>query len=315
MYQSKSKKPSNIIAYNDDNSYEESFNELKQKILKNSDKSDIPAAERMQILEDFSACEMGKYLIQYRILNGTWSRYITLYPQNGKLTGLSSDGKPLSDFERWTLERCPLALATQERFFTFQKLLQSKFKDGMKVLSIPCGLMDDLLGLNYHNMRDFKLLGVDMDKKSLELALENAIQNNLQRHCEFIEADPWNLQINDHFDIITSNGLNIYEPDDERVEMVYSKIYKLLKPGGTLINSFFTPPPTREQKSEWDASQISGSDLRMQSILLGDILNVKWIAAHRSAATVHDSLKDGGFKDINIIYDRQKLFPTVVAIK
>lgn len=315
MYQSKPKRPSNAASPISEEAYEEAYHELQQKILKNSNKSEVPAVERMQVLEDFSSFDLGKFLIQHRALNGFWGQYITLYPQNGKLTGLGSDGKPLSKFERWILDRCPIVLATQERFFIFQKLLQSRFKDGMTVASMPCGLMDDLLGLNYHNMHNFKLVGIDIDEASIELARENAVQNGLEKHCEFITADAWHVQLKEQFDIITSNGLNIYEPDDERVELLYSKIYKTLKPGGALINSFLTPPPTREIKSEWDPSQISEDDLRIQRILLGDVLSVRWLAAHRNEAKVRASLKAAGFKDVSIIYDRQKLFPTVVAVK
>ncbi len=315
MRQSQFKTQHNLISHSDEKIYEIAVNELRQNVLKNTTKSDVPAIERMQILDELCSFELGRFLIQNRGLNGRWTQYLVLHPQNGRLTGLSSDGKPLSKFERWALDRCPIALAAQERFFTFQKLLQNKLKNGIRIASIPCGLMDDLLGLNYKNLNDFKLTGVDLDEQALQLALENAVQNRLEKHCEFIEEDAWNMQIKNQFDLITSNGLNIYEPDDERVEQFYSNLYKALKPEGTLISSFLTPPPTRENKSEWDASQINEDDLRIQRILLGDILNIRWLAAHRSESKMRDIFVAAGFKEVNVIYDRQKLFPTIVGNK
>ncbi|MDF3046898.1 MAG: SAM-dependent methyltransferase [Candidatus Midichloriaceae bacterium] len=315
MHQTKPRIQQGNITHKYYEEYDAAFNDLKQKILKNTNKSQVSAIERMQILDDLDKFELGRFLIQYRGLNGVWSRYITLHPQNGRLTGLSSDGAPLQKFERWILDRCPIVIATQERFFIFQKLLQSVVKNGLIAASLPCGLMDDLLGLNYRCVKNFKLIGLDIDPDSLQLALENAVQNRIEMHCEFMEVDAWNLKIKDEFDVVASNGLNIYEPDDERVEELYSRIYKSLKAGGMFINGFLTPPPTRSTKSEWDASQISEGDLRTQRILLDDVLGVKWLASHRSEVKVREALEKVGFKDIRVIYDRQKLFPTVAATK
>ncbi|MCE2991936.1 MAG: class I SAM-dependent methyltransferase [Candidatus Jidaibacter sp.] len=315
MHQTKLRIQQGNITHRYHEDYDVAFNELKQKILKNSNKSQVSAIERMQILEDLDKFELGRFLIQYRGLNGLWTQYITLHPQNGRLTGLSSDGKPLQAFERWVLDRCPIVIATQERFFIFQKLLQGAVKNGLMAASLPCGLMDDLLGLNYRGVENFKLIGLDIDPNSLQLALENAVQNRIEMHCEFMEVDAWNLKIKDEFDVVSSNGLNIYEPDDDRVEDLYARIYRSLRSGGMLINSFLTPPPTRSTKSEWDASQINEDDLRIQRILLDDVLGVKWLASHRSEGRMRSALKKVGFKDIRVIYDRQKLFPTVAAIK
>ena len=36
----------------------------------------------------------------------------------------------------------------------------------MQLASAPCGLMDDLLTLNYHNVSNIRLTGIDLDSDS-----------------------------------------------------------------------------------------------------------------------------------------------------
>ena len=65
---------------------------------------------------ELSEFELGRYLLNNLGLNGQWTSYVLLYPERGSQTRLSSDGSPLGDLETWLLERCPLLLATQQRF-------------------------------------------------------------------------------------------------------------------------------------------------------------------------------------------------------
>jgi chemotaxis methyl-accepting protein methylase len=39
----------------------------------------------------------------------------------------------------------------------------------------------------------------------------------------------------EEFDLISSNGLNIYVKDKEQVIALYQKFFDALKPGGTLV--------------------------------------------------------------------------------
>ena len=68
-----------------------------------------------------------------------------LYPERGSQTRLSSDASLLGDLETWLLERCPLLLATQQRFCLMRGLTQPLVRSGMQLASLPSGLMDDLL--------------------------------------------------------------------------------------------------------------------------------------------------------------------------
>jgi hypothetical protein len=40
--------------------------------------------------------------------------------------------------------------------------------------SISCGLMDDLLRLDYSSCKNYHLTGIDLDKRSLDLAVQSA---------------------------------------------------------------------------------------------------------------------------------------------
>lgn len=316
MYQSKEVSANSIISHDESPDFHIAFNEMKQKISNAGDRSDSTVAEQLELLEQLSTFSFGRYLIVNRGLNGKWTQYMVLHPQHGRITGLNSDNKHFSKCESWMLDRCPIILATQERFFNFQRVLQSKLKDGAVLASVPCGLMDDLLGLNYYGLSDFKLVGIDLDPKALELAKENAEHNHLTQKCEFLCENVWSLQHHNQFDVVTSNGLNIYEPDAERVEDFYNRIYKSLKVGGTLVTSVLTPPPSLQHgKSSWDAKQISEDDLRIQKVFMAYILDVRWQAAYMSEFTMTEILERIGFKEVRIVYDRQKLFPTIVGTK
>ncbi len=76
------------------------------------------------------------------------------------------------------------------------------------------------------------------------------------------------------YDIITSNGLNIYQPNDEKLIDLYKKFYQALKPGGILITSFLTPPPSISTESTWKNFDLS--DALKQKVLFSDIIQVNW---------------------------------------
>jgi len=246
-------------------------------------------------------------------VNGFWSRYIVLHPQDGRITGKNSENKNFGELEQWLLDRAPIILATQERFFNFQRVLQANLKEGVKLLSAPCGLMDDLLGLNYYGLNDFSLTGIDIDQDSIDYAKQNAKQNGFEKSCQFVTANAWSLNDNEKYDVITSNGLNIYEPDDAKVTDLYKRFHGALKTGGQLISSFITPPSS--DKNSWDKSQINSADLRMQKVIFSEILRIRWQEAYRTEKQNTQLLNKAGFQNIRYIYDRQKIFPTFVAKK
>lgn len=254
------------------------------------------------MLDQLSEFELGRFLLVNKGLNGYWTAYIILHGTNRT---------PLLPLEDWILHHAPSVRATQERFRIFQRVLQKHLKDNIAIASVPCGMMDDLLSLNYSNIRNSRLVGIDLDRKSLDLAQENS--NNLKmKNAKFIQSDAWKITNHKEFDIITSNGLNIYEPDDKKVIALYKKFYEALKPNGILITSFLTPPPTISKDSSW--KNVNPQDALKQKVIFNDIIGVTW-QAFRTEETTCTQLKAAGFKVLEVIYDSQGIFPTVVAKK
>lgn len=282
---------------------ENSFDLLQfRKDLEKKENRSLSLSEEVALLEQLSEFELGRFLLVNKGLNGYWTSYIILHgPQQENLHPL----------EEWILHHAPTVKATQERFRIFQKVLQENLKDNITITSVPCGLMDDLLTLNYANAKNIRLVGIDLDKKSLDLAQEQAKLINLS-NVEFVQNNAWEINYKEDFDIITSNGLNIYEPDDNKVIVLYKQFYKALKPEGILIISFLTPPPALSKESTW--KNIDSQDALKQKAIFTDIIGATW-QSFRTEAKTRTQLEAAGFQVLDIIYDSQGIFPTVVARK
>lgn len=274
-----------------------------EKRLREMQSLTLPLEETLALFAQLNEFELGRFLLKNKGLNGFWTAYIIIHAPQKALS---------NSLERWVIEQAPVVKATRQRFAIFQQLSQSYLKDNMCLASAPCGLMDDLLSLEYGDYHNISLVGIDLDEESLKQAKENAILQNKQNQSSFLKRDAWCLDIYEAFDLLTSNGLNIYEPDDEKVTMLYKEFYQALKPNGILITSFLTPPPTLDKTSTW--KNINLPDILKQKALFADILQVQW-QAFRTEATTRKQLEDAGFEVMAVHYDDQGMFPTVVARK
>lgn len=265
---------------------------IKERI-KNSQDLALPVEQELQILEELTKFELGKWLLENKGLNGFWTAYLILHaPQE----------KNLSLLEHFVVYELPVVCATRERFGIFQVQLNKYVKPGMTVASVPCGLMDDLLLLQIDNLT---LYGLDLDENSLQLGKANAA--NFAKSATFAKANAWNLSgYKDKFNVITSNGLNIYESDDDKVTELYQQLNNALVTGGILITSFLTPP------SAWQ--NIESEKLTKQRAIFKDIIGAKW-QSFRTEDVTRCQLAKAGFEVLEIIYDKQRMFPTVVARK
>lgn len=292
---------------------EDSFLKAKQaledKILKRGDLPYISTKEQLHLLNQLSEFELGRFFIERGGLNGYWTHYLLQYPE--KKDALKEKIGPL---ELFLLNAAPTCLATQERFKIFKTQIQSILKEGCHLASIPCGVMGDLLDLDYSQIREYALTGIDLDPQSIEFAKDYALEKGLGQHCYFSVCDAWNLNTEQKFDLITSNGLNIYESDDERVVLLYRQFYNALKDRGILVTSFLTPPPIPGKPTEWKLSEVNQKDALFQKIIIGDVLSAKW-QAYRTEEQTKSQLAEAGFEEIEILYDKAHIFPTVIAKK
>jgi SAM-dependent methyltransferase len=259
-----------------------------------------------QLRSELEGFELGRFLKSNLGLNGFWTSYVLLHPDKGRISQKSSDGSQIGELEGWMLDRCPIFLATQERFRIFRRLTQPLVHSEMRLASIPSGLMDDLLTLDYSGSQDVTVTAVDLDPASLEYARANFDKLGTPVRVEFEQRDAWNLGAVGRWDLVTSNGLNIYIEDDGRCVEFYRSIAEALRPDGFFVMSFITPPES------WRPYVLS--DLERQRHLFREVLPVKWQCV-RDEALTRSQLEEAGFEVRTIEYDAQRMFPAVVAQK
>jgi hypothetical protein len=287
--------------------------ELKQKIEAAAKQTHTNANDQLHLVDQLASFALGRFLIINRGMNGFWTHYVTTYPRTRQSTADCRTDK-MSALEKFLLEDRPMARATQERFEIFLKLAQSEVKNDAVLASIPCGLMADLLFLDYSSVQNISLIGIDLDGESIEQAKQLACRQGLEKETQFFERDAWNLGFANQFSLVMSSGLNIYEPDEQRLLALYKGFYDSLKAYGTLLTSFFTPPPWIDAESPWDLNQIDEEALRLQKTIYSDILAFKAVS-YVFWQDMKKQLETVGFKQIEITYDRARIFPTVRAKK
>lgn len=259
-----------------------------------------------RLRQELAGFELGRFLLHNLGLNGRWTSYVLMYPERGARTGLSSDGTPLCELEAWLLGRCPILLATQQRFRRMRALTQSLLRSGMRLASLPSGLMDDLLSLDYSTVDDITLTAIDLDPEALRDAQQNLGQLGTAAAVEFEQRDAWQLHAHDRWDLITSNGLNIYVQDDDLCTAFYRQVAHALRPQGLFVVSFITPP---QQWQPYDPS-----DLERQRLLFQEVVPVRWSCC-RDEATTRRQLVEAGFEVLSVSADDQRMFPAMLARK
>lgn len=284
-------------------------NELRQiKERLEAEFKDNPSkmTELLQTLDALSEFELGRFLIKNKSLSGYWTWYVILGFNNYSIT---------SSLEKFLVERAPAILATRERFAIFQSLLTKHIQSNSVVCSLPCGMMADLLTLNLPGgVNEVRFVGIDLDAAVFDLAKSLAKQLNVNARCEFFQKDAWNLNIKNEFNLITTNGLNLYEKDDSKVVSLYRGMYRALKNQGYLICSALTPPPAMTSACEWNMDNIDKKDLEATAVIFKIILQATW-SNFRSSEKTSEQLREAGFDKIDIYWDRQKMFPTFLAQK
>ena len=294
--------------------FEQTLAEKRRDISERGDLADATVMEQLDLLDQLMEFPFGRFLLEHRGWNGHWTDFVMEHPERGRESGTAPDGRPLSDLERQLLDTFPTVLATQERSRHFATAIQAHLVNGAVLASIPCGLMRDLLGRDFTALSDVRLVGIDIDKESLSGATRLAEQYGLSASATFLKNDAWALGCHEEFDLIASNGLNIYEPDDGRVTELYRRFFAALRPGGVLVTSFLTPPPTIDPASEWDMTAIDPKALRLQRIIFADIVGTTF-QCYRSSPTTNAQLQEAGFLACDVIWGHARMFPTVVARK
>ncbi|MCP4176999.1 MAG: methyltransferase domain-containing protein [bacterium] len=307
---------SRIISHHEkDKNLENTKNILKKKILKNNDTRFASVEEQLDLLEKLEQFEFGKFLIKSNGgWNGYWTHYALTFPEKGRLINKSNDGTDLTELESFILNKATIILATQQRFKIFLKENNTCVKEGACLASAPCGLLGELLFLDYKSVRNISLFGIDLDENSLIEADKLSVELGFKKYTKTILSDAWELSYNNKFDLLSSNGLNIYEPDKNKVLKLYISFFDCLKKNGKLVTSYLGYPPNSEEVCEWDLEKVNLENMRKCSAIFGSILGGVWFNFTTRNQMIN-MLTSIGYKDIEIKYDNAHIFPTVVAYK
>lgn len=273
--------------------------------------------ELHELLDHWVDCDLGRWMLVHRGWNAYWTRYCISYPERIA----SGEPIPSNPVERFFLSRSVQVVATQQRFAHFTSLLGTLLTPGVSALSVPCGVMDDLLTAPGAEQCG-ALVGADLDPASIELAMVNSQQRGLADRAIFVEADAWQLAdphavrgdaerfaalCNAGFDVVTSNGLNIYVAEDGDVVALYRSFASVMSNGGHLVVSALTPPDS------WDLSGVDPADV-LTTRQLTFINDVKW-ANPRTVELTIAQLESASLEVTDVLYDNARAFPTFLAIR
>jgi hypothetical protein len=307
----------NIISHKEDQkTVEDIVEKIKQRIIKQGDQPGAPVDEVLRHLDNMKDNQVGQYLLKNSGgWNGFWTNYFLTYPLRNKFDFYfrHPNDSDLSSFEQ-SLFSFPLVKATQQRFQIFLEENQKLIKEGVIAASIPSGLFGELLYLDYTDIRSCELHAIDLDMDSLVYAKQNAIHFKLDHFVHYGRKDAWELGCENKFDFISSNGLNIYESDENRVIELYKGFYKAIKPGGKLITSYIETPPHLNEYSAVKVDKLDVENLKIQKIVMIDILQSTW-ANFCTQDEMFKRLEEAGFKNIKIRFDDAHMFPTIIASK
>lgn len=276
---------------------------ISQRLSQDGSIDEPTKARLLNYLDQLKAFELGRFFIKNQgALSGYWTDYVILG---------YTEASSLHPLEQAIITTAPSILATRQRFHIFQSLLQKNIQSNAVVCSVPCGVMADLLTLDLpETVENVSFIGIDLDQTSLNLAQDMAKAKGKNQFCQFFIENAWDLALNHpaEFDLITTNGLNIYEADDDKVTDLYRAFCAALKPDGILIGSALS------KADEWDMSKIDVDALNLQRAIFMQILQATW-SHFRSVEQTIRQLQCAGFGAVEIYKDDANLFYSFKAMR
>ena len=282
------------------------LDEVKERI---STIEDLPEEQKQQQLlwvDELASFGLGRFLLQHGGLNGYWTHYIVEHVLGSK--ELKENG-----LEAFLLEQAPTVLATRQRSQIFKSLIAEEIAPNKRWASIPGGVMGEFLTLG-HSLEGMEITGIDLDASNFTYAQQLAERNGVRAKLQFEQRDAWSLEEENRYDLVSSNGLNIYVEEEDKLIELYRTFYKMLSHGGVFITSALTVPPIPGRESEWKMDQLNPQHMLMQKVLFQDILGSDW-QQYRSTAETIEQLKAVGFTEVTVFFDQAHIFPTFRAKK
>ncbi|WP_052590397.1 SAM-dependent methyltransferase [Luteipulveratus mongoliensis] len=270
----------------------------------------LPLDQELELLEQLQDFEFGRFLLRNKGLNGYWTSYVFGY----------ADGDAVeSSLEKWLLTSSLLP-GIRERFGRFKVEVAKYVRDDAVFASVPCGLMGDLLQQDYSGVDGVRLIGVDIDPESVRLAEAEAIRRGLVDRCQFLLRDAWTLGLDGDVDLLVSNGLNMYEPERERLVQLYRGFGRALRPGGRLLISFIPAPPPlpwldASGAEVWAKFGMGEADLRQDLAIFGDILGGAKYMNFTSEDELRAQLQEAGLRVDEVSYSEAGVLPIATATR
>lgn len=263
--------------------------------------SQLNEQNEAQLKAMLSKFELGQYLSQNKKINDKWLDYVL------EFTDQSRQPQP-SALEEFIIYDAPITQATQQRRSIFQQILQQQLRDNMHIASIASGLASALFKLDYSQAKNCHVSCFGYAEETPTLAKHKLQKHNKDISFDFKTTGFDKAELKHQFDLIESNGMNIYLRQTAELAELYQQLHTLLKSGGTLVISAMTP------ENEWESDNSANFAARktLQKRIYNDTINVNWVN-NVSTEESKELLLSAGFNSVKVYPDRYNMFPTFLA--
>lgn len=280
--------------------YEEAYQKAKASILSNENHTSYTKEELLAFLEDIISFPLGRYLLEHKKLSGYWLDFLLSPP---------SHYVSVNSLEESFLWKFPSILGMRESVQNIKKIIEQNLQDGISIASFPCGLMSELLTLNYTRIKKFSLCGIDEDFQSIVLASELAEKNNLSSVVSFFQDH--SLECTNLFHVIV-NKVSLFDSQPERF---YEHYYEKLYPKGLLLTYFSTFSPSFSSSSPWNPKSFKTHSSKLEEVIFQNVLGIRWENSCKTYDEVAENLNKFGFKNIEFIPSLSSTNVAVIAQK
>ncbi|MBA2369054.1 MAG: methyltransferase domain-containing protein [Candidatus Protochlamydia sp.] len=292
------------------------FNNFINDLL-NSEKFDLDKKSKLQSLIGSDVWKQIQQSTYWRHnifnggLSGPFTEYFACFNPQWKTDFWGGDVQPL---DITYLSEHAIPRAYQSAVFKTQQILFSKSKEfsnnrKFEVATLACGTMYDVLGASYEDRKKVFFCGYDVDKESLSLVKEKAIQLKYDdEQIELCECDIVTSSLpKDHYDTIICNGFSFYIYDEQLCQVI-ENVKQALKSNGIFVMSFIQPPHLWQMDEE--EKKVSAI---YKEIL--DLFPKKWSAHLRTGDHVLSILEKSGLANVSVLEERHGIHPLVLAHK
>lgn len=291
--------------------YEKLHKEFVDKVNNLDNFSSDEKKEMIEFLDESKKTKFTKFYMANGGLNGEMTELFTTFPDQKTSEPVDLEGEKLVPRDIWYFTHSPFLLAYQERYKTYQDIVQKKMDEILKrkkdisIAAIAGGTFYEVTNLTFPKEAILTLHDYDLDEKTLLVAEKNIKKKNLNEVAQVFAKDAWK-DLNQSYDIITCNGFLFYIGEDEKVISLFENFKKHLNPGGIIVANFITP------KTDW---QLKEDDYPALKFLMrvAQIRPSQW-SKFRSADQMINLVEKAGFpkESVQIKYDSRHIHPTLI---